>query len=279
VLITGIEEIFGEKIQEEYTKNLKPEQFQTVVSTYRDGIREFVNKRLKIVDYDLKNRWTVVSKNYYDFTAIPLNDIALFYATPSIVAPGTNAAFTGWFSPKFSTNLINANDYYLFGDNDALTGFKLTLSNTLLKLSVNGSTEAFIHGISLSKDKWYAFIVNINNSFMQLEVSIYSLDPNSNNITSVGGVNVLPQSLSNNLIPEFHENRLMPMNVAWSSLSNYSLRANDMYMTNIRVFNTPIEFEQHSNVLNQYVVRDNQLALIIDNAIPSLGFQKFANAR
>ena len=50
-------------------------------------------------------------------------------------------------------------------------------------------------------------------------------------------------------------------------------------MTNIRVFNTPIEFEQHSNVLNQYVVRDNQLALVIDNAIPSLGFQKFANAR
>ena len=50
-------------------------------------------------------------------------------------------------------------------------------------------------------------------------------------------------------------------------------------MTNIRVFNTPIEVEQHSNVLNQYVVRDNQLAQVIDNAIPSLGFQKFANAK
>jgi hypothetical protein len=279
VLITGIEEIFGEKIQEEYTKNLKQEQFQSVISTHKDGIREFVNKRLRIVDYDLKNRWTIVSKNYYDFTTLPLNDTALFYSSPSVLAPGKNAAYTGWFSPTFNTNLINTNDYYLFGDNDALTGFKLTISNTAFKLTVNGSTETFTHGISLNKNKWYAYIVNINNTFMQLEVSIYSLDPNSNIITTVGGTQVLPQSLSNNLVPEFQENRLMPMNVAWSSLSNYSLRANDMYMTNIRVFDTPIEFEQHSNVLNQYVVRDNQLAVIIDNAIPSLGFQKFANAR
>ena len=41
----------------------------------------------------------------------------------------------------------------------------------------------------------------------------------------------------------------------------------------------PIEFEQHSNVLNQYVLHDNQLAILIDNAIPSLGYQKFKNAR
>jgi hypothetical protein len=278
-LVTGIEEIFGEKIKEEYVKTTKPEQFQTVTSLYRDGIREFANKSLKIVDYDLKNRWTVVSKNYYDFTKMQLNDIALFYATPSKVEPGKNAAFTGWFSPQFNVATLNTNDYYLFGDNDAITGFKLTLSSTVFKLSVNGVTESFPHGITLNKNKWYAYIVNINNEFLQLEVSIYSLDPNSNITTTSAGNIVLPQFSSNNLIQEFQENRLMPYNVSWESSSNYTLRANDMYMTNIRMFNTPIELEQHSNVLNQYVVRDNQLAVIIDNAIPSLGFQKFANAR
>ena len=50
-------------------------------------------------------------------------------------------------------------------------------------------------------------------------------------------------------------------------------------MTNIRVFTNVIEFEQHNNVLNQYVVRDNQLSILIDNAIPSLGYQRFKNAR
>lgn len=277
VLVTGIEEIFGEKIQEEYTKNLKEDQFQTVSSSYRDGIREFVNRRLKITDYDLKNRWTVISKNYYDFTEMTLNDIALFYGAQSKVELNKNAAFTGWFSPQFA--LTSNTDYYLFGDNDAIDGFKLTLSNTTFKLSVNGITESFTHGITLNKNKWYAYIVNINNAFMQLEINIYSLDPNSNLITQVGGSNVMPQLSSNNLVPEFHANKLMPYQIAWESSSNYTLRANDMFMTNIRVFNTPIEFEQHSNVLNQYVVRDNQLAIVIDNAIPSLGFQKYANAR
>lgn len=277
VLVTGIEEIFGEKIKEEYHKDTKPEQFQTVVLTYKDGVREFVNKKLKIVDYDLKNRWTVVSKNYYDFTAMPLDDIALFYEAPSKVVPGKNAAFTGWFSPKFSST--STNDFFLFGDNDALTGFKLTISNTEFKVTANGASETFTHGITLSNNKWYAYIVNVNNEFLQLEVSIYSLDPNSNIITNVGGSNVMPQASSNNLISEFHENRLMPLNIAWDSTSHYSLRANNMWMTNIRVFNTPIEFEQHSNVLNQYVVRDVQLSVVIDNAIPSIGFQKFANAR
>lgn len=277
VLITGIDEIFGEKIQEEYSKNLKQEQFQSVITTYRDGIREFVSKQLKIVDYDLKNRWTVVSKNYYDLTTVPTDDKVLSYATPSKVSLNQNAAFTGWFSPQFNSS--STKDYYLFGDNDAIDGFRLTLSNTEIKLSVNTVIESFQHGITFNKNTWYAYIVNINNDFSQLGVSIYSLDPNSNSTIRQNGSSITPQMSSNNLISEFYETRPITGLLVWESNSNYTLRANEMYMTNIRVFNTPIEYEQHSNVLNQYVVRDNQLALIIDNAIPSLGFQKFANSR
>lgn len=277
VLVTGIEEIFGEKIQEEYTKNLKQEQFQTVITTYRDGIREFVNRKLKIRDYDLKNRWTVVSKNYYDLSTFPIDDRALFYDVKSKVEIGSDAAFTGWFSPQFSNT--STLDYFLFGDNTALTGLKLTLSNTSFKFKVNGVTEEFTHGITFNPNKWYAYVVNVNNKFTQLGVSIYSLDPNSNLNVNTPGQLTTPQMSSNNLIQEFVENRPMTTPMTWNNTSNYGLRGNEMFMTNIRVFNTPIEFEQHSNVLNQYVVRDNQLALVIDNAIPSLGFQKFANAR
>ena len=277
VLVTGIDEIFGEKIQEEYTKNLKQEQFQTVITTYRDGIREFVNKDLKIKDYDLKNRWTVVSKNYYDLSTFPLDDRALFYDVKSKVEIGANAAFTGWFSPQFSST--STDEHYVFGDNTSITGFQLTLSNTSFKFKVNEITEAFTHGITFNPNRWYAYVVNVNNTFSQLGVSIYSLDPDSNLNKFTPGQITTPQMSSNNLIQEFVENRPMTTQLTWDNTSNYGLRGNGMFMTNIRVFNTPIEFEQHSNVLNQYVVRDNQLAKVIDNAIPSLGFQKFANAR
>ena len=277
VLVTGIEEIFGEKIQEEYTKNLKQEQFQTVVTTYRDGIREFVHRKIRIKDYDLKNRWTVVSKNYYDLTTLPVGDNALFYAVPSKVELGKNASYTAWFSPQFDNT--STDEYFLFGDNTAMSGFRLTLTNTEFKFTVNGVTESFTHGITFNPNKWYAYVVNVNNQFVQLGVSIYSLDVNSNMNINTFGQTITPQMFSNNLIEEFVENRPMTTPLTWSSSSNYGLRGNNMYMTNIRVFDTPIEYEQHSNVLNQYVVRDNQLALVIDNALPSLGYQKFANAR
>ena len=50
-------------------------------------------------------------------------------------------------------------------------------------------------------------------------------------------------------------------------------------ITNIRLFKKPIELEQRINVLQQYVVRDNQLATIIDNAVPSIQLRRYNQAR
>lgn len=50
-------------------------------------------------------------------------------------------------------------------------------------------------------------------------------------------------------------------------------------LTNVRLFKKPIEAEQRVNILQQYVVRDNQLALIIDNAIPSIQLRRYNQNR
>ena len=272
-LITGVEELFGERIQNEYDQNRKPEQFQSVTSLYRDGIRSFVSKDIGIVDYDLKNRWTVVSKNYYDLSIADVDDLVLQYNEISKVAPEESVAFVGWFKPQFDST--DTTEYFLFGDNTAMTGFKLCISNTEFVLNENGNTSTYTHGLTLDKEKWYSYIVNISNEFLSTGVYIYSLDPQSN----VLGAGSLPQSGNNNLNLEFSEITSNISPISWDSSTPYGLRANNMFMTNIRVFEKPIELEQHSNVLNQYVVRDNQLATIIDNAIPSLGFQRFVNAK
>jgi hypothetical protein len=267
VLVTGIEEVFGERIVDEYKKNLKPEQYQTVVDIYADGIRTFVDKKLQIVDYALKNRWTVVSKNYYNFLGMTDGDSAVVYEAQSELKPGSGMAFTSWFAPRFASNSVG--DYRLIGDTN--TTFKITISNTELKVLTPQGVETFTHGITFDPVKWYGYVVNINNEFLQLSASIYSLDISNNTM--------LPQNAGNNLTNEFTQTVTQTEELIWSSQAKFELIANEMFMTNIRVFDTPIEFEQHSNVLNQYVVRDNQHAIIIDNAIPSIGFQKYANAR
>ena len=104
-----------------------------------------------------------------------------------------------------------------------------------------------------------------------MSLYVYALDPNSNE--------GLPQLQDNDLIPAFHETKELNNAMMWNSDTYYRLNGAKLHITNIRMFEKPIELEQHHNVLNQYVVRDNQLASIIDNAIPSIGFQKFKNAR
>jgi len=267
VLITGIEEVFGERIQDEYKKNLKPEIFQTVVDKREDGIRTFVDRKLRIADYALKNRWTVVSKNHYNFLNMVTGASAVVYEAQSELNAGNGMAFTSWFAPRFAAN--STGNYRLIGDTNST--FEITISNTELLVITPQGTQPFTHGITFDPAEWYGYVVNINNEFLQLSVSIYSLDITNNSM--------LPQNASNNLTNNFTQTITLTDELVWSTPAKFELIANEMLMTNIRVFDKPIEFEQHSNILNQYVVRDNQHALIVDNAIPSIGFQKYANAR
>lgn len=266
--VTGVEEVFGERQTEELQKNTKPTQFQTVSTAYRDGVRSFINRQLGIIDHDLKNRWTIVSKNYYDLKNVELNSTALEYEVQSKLQSNQNLAVTLWFQPQFNNN--DTGEYMLFGDLAALGGFKMFLSNNTLKLIANDNVYEFQHNIQFTTN-WYGLVLNINNTSLQLNTAIYKLDPSVNYNS--------PQNSSNDLVESYHETKNIGQPLMWNTESNYHLRGNMTYMTNIRVFSKVIEWEQHHNILNQYVVRDNHLAYLIDNAIPSLGYQKFYNAR
>ena len=273
-LTTGVEEIFGEKQREEQEKVTKPQQFQTVSTAYRDGIRGFIDKNLKIEDNDLRNRWTVVSKNYYDLNKISGQQTGVEYEVSSKLISTDNLATSLWFNPQLESD--DTNEYVLFGDLAALGGFKLFYSNTGFRVHANGIDHVFTHGTTLQKGEWYGLVLNINNKFFQVSLSLYRLDSTNNRGTAVGS---RPQDSSNDLIEEYTETIEAGQPLQWDSNSKYHIRGNKTYMTNIRVFTNVIEFEQHHNVLNQYVVRDNQLSILIDNAIPSLGYQRFKSAR
>jgi hypothetical protein len=273
-LTTGVEEVFGERQKEEQEKDTNPQQFQTVSTAYRDGIRGFIDQSLIIKDYDLKNRWTVVSKNYYDLTNVDVSNTGVEYAIQSKLASGDNLAMSMWFSPQFDAS--STDEYILFGDLAAIGGFKMFISATGFRIVVGSNEYTFEHNITIQKGEWYGLILNVNNKFLQLGLSLYRLDQENNRGTTQSA---RPQDRDNDLIEEYTENKDITSQLVWDTGSNYHLRGNNTHMTNIRVFTNVIEFEQHHNILNQYVVRDNQLSIIIDNAIPSLGYQRFKNAR
>ena len=65
----------------------------------------------------------------------------------------------------------------------------------------------------------------------------------------------------------------------WITSEKWSLMPAKLEMTNIRLYTKIIGKDQHTNMLQQYIVRDNRLAHIIDNAIPSIQLRRYNQNR
>ena len=273
-LVKGVEEIFGEEIKEEQEKVTKPLQYQSTHHRAQDGVRKFVHKDLALNDINLKNRWTVVTRNYYDMSTVLADEFqapAVVYEAMSNLKMNENRAFTFWVNPTNTFNFTDSENHEIIdGTNILDKGLIISISNMYIKIIINAQEYSFLHNIILSKDKWYGVVVNLSNTYGEVSAYIYVLDK-QNNYTDPTGQTDLEQGFAGNL------ETLSPH--IWETDVNWSLRGNKFNVTNIRMFDKTIEEEQHTNVLQQYVVRDSQRALIIDNAIPSLQLQKYGSSR
>ncbi len=89
----------------------------------------------------------------------------------------------------------------------------------------------------------------------------------------------VPQNEDSSMTSISYSAIALPNKVSFDSGDMWSLLGSSIDLTNVRIFKTPIEEESQNAVLNQYVVRDTQLVLLIDNAVPRLKLAKFENPR
>jgi hypothetical protein len=132
---------------------------------------------------------------------------------------------------------------------------------------------------------WYGVVVNVSNKYKQIAANIWAL--------SYDPVNPNEQTSKLNKVHE--EVRMFTTPIVFSAPSNintdkaspyygtdnnsYKLFTGPIWISNIRLFKNMIDVDTQSTVLNQNVVRDAQLAHIIDNAKPVLNIPKFARNR
>jgi hypothetical protein len=268
-LVKGVEEVFGEEIKEEFEKVTKPLQYQTTHHRAQDGVRKFVHKDLTLNDINLKNRWTVITRNYYDLSTVLSDEFqapAVVYEAMSTLKANENRAFTFWFNPTKTFDLANDTYYDIIdGTNILDKGLIIQISSMNIKVIINQQEYIFDHSTIFSHTTWYGMVVNISNTYGEVSTFMYKLDYQAN-YTDPTGQNELELAHSG------HLESLSPH--VWETDVNWSLRGGEFNLTNVRMFNKTIEDEQHVNILHQYVVRDSQNAIIIDNAIPSLQLQK-----
>ena len=268
-LTTGIEEVFGEEIQKEYTQTTKPEQYQTVFTSVGDGIRDRIHNQLLITDKQIRNKWTILSKNCYDLSTIKDKGIeALVYKRKSKISTNEDLSITMWFRPKFVSN--NGTDILITGKtgND---GLELSVNDASLNIKINGDTETYAFDSSLENDTWYGLVFNLNNKYGSMTTDLYRLDPMNNWQTANSNTKTITSVL--------HKTKDFTLPYSWDVAKQWSLMPGNLEITNIRLFSKPIESEQHLNILQQYVVRDNHLAKIIDNAIPSIQLRRYNQNR
>ena len=267
-LVTGLDEVFGEQVQEEYTKVTKPEQYQTVFTEVGDGTRDRIHNGLSILDTEIRNKWTIVSKNAYDLSSIKDIGIeALVYKRKSVLAADSNLAVTVWFKPNLT--VTNPSATILDGlINDK--GLKITTSNDAVSVQINNDVHQFTYDTPVASDAWYGLVFNLNNKYNKISTTVFKLEP---------GNNLLPSNTTQNSITKILDETKSIASYGWSTSKQYALMPGQLKLTNIRMFTKPIEAEQRLNILQQYIVRDNHLATIIDNAIPSIQLRRYNQNR
>lgn len=267
-LTVGLEEVFGEETKQEFKKVTKPTQYKTVYSEVGDGVRARIHKKLKISDAELRNQWTVVSKNNYDLDSTLDKSMELVaYNKKSSLTEVENLAITIWF--KHKTN--NTTEQTLVDGFGLGKGLKITVNDMNVKVYINDDVYEFGNELSLETNIWHGLVFNLSNTFKQMSSNLYRLDPNSNKQA--------PSNMTKTLTSKLNQTYSFTNPYVWSAVKNWMLMPANLNVTNIRIFEKTIGQEQHTNVLQQYVVRDSQLAYVIDNAIPSIQLRRYSQFR
>jgi hypothetical protein len=267
----SLDEVLAPEIQREYTEITKPMQYQTIAIGGFDHVRSHIHENLVIETKDLSNFFTIVGKYYYNMPMnMTKNDIAVKYKLAVNRGITDNTAFTMWFKPTGSSG----SDILIDGYNPSESkGIGITLdydSGNTVSVSVVSNQQMLKFNRNfpiLDPSKWHAIVVNHMNEYKQVSVHIWGMKYDSTK-PPTGQPQTTDLKLLYTQVIDLVPEAIEPSNTVWM------LRAGGTLLTNIRIWKESMEEEVQPVTLNQFVVRDNDHALVIDNAIPPLRMVK-----
>jgi len=172
-------------------------------------------------------------------------------------------------TPKFNKETSNNFMIYENGLLPPTQFVSLTYTPNWFIMKINDKYYKWKLTQSLAKDEWYAFVINLNATSRQLSLYVYDTPETSGSINP---------NLTAKLSKIFYESKTYtPVGVV--NDLKWKLLGSQTDLTNIRIWEKPIEEELQSLILSQYVVKDTHLTLLLDNASPELLLQTVSDAR
>jgi hypothetical protein len=259
-----ISELFGKENSDDKKSVAGKDEFRPLT---RDITR--VSIAAQIVKELIENAEIVISKNNYDLSSVPFsvtqsNDAVIYQNIQNYFSPGDNLSYCCWFNifNYTSNDTYNLFSYY---DESNQLGLKINLKADNISFGVNETEYNFplmsVTGGAngLEEEVWYAYLVNVNQRTREISQYIYKRDIEDEDLGS--------SSISTKL--QLYKSKTETMTNFEFVLDDIhaSIKSGDMKITNIRLFSDIIPIDQHSNLLNQYHLRDDTKYLIFgDNA-------------
>jgi hypothetical protein len=122
-------------------------------------------------------------------------------------------------------------------------------------IKVNYGTQEYVAVMDekINDDEWYAFVLNIGNSWQQYNTYVWKKHESDENAK---------------LQTIFYET--MAFTPEYVAVDHYDINRSPSYLTNIRLYTATIEEERQSNELLSYFIKDGDQGIILDNADPVL---------
>ena len=197
------------------------------------------------------------------------------------IAPGVFDQVTGSTGPDKGISInLQYNDTN--GDKAYVTkGIQVNINGTSYEFNTNSlepwPNQAFpnlavdateiVNKYRESGRKWFAMVLNISNQHQSINCNVWEMIFDASKPSYIQQTTQLKLVFSQTL--PFTKQAIQP-NVY------YELVGSPIELTNVRLLNQLINEENQPLMLNRYTVRDNQYAIMIDNALPPLNMGREA---
>ena len=266
-----INELFGIENAQDKASIANKEQFAPLTKeTIRLEYKATIDKEL------IENSSTIISKAHYDLSSVDYGQVAVKYKNfDPLLRVSDNIGYQIWFKiNNYITNEVyNFMDYY---DATNSLGWKVDLSNDSIQVKLNSDTYTYDlmgyssdQNMAFEEDVWYCYVLNINQRNRKLEHYVYKRNVDDESDAA---------NLSNTILRKVYQytQDITPITYQIESNVTCQILASDMSVTNIRLFMEDIPAEQHNQICNQYIIRDDSKYLVFaDNATTRLYLPKF----
>jgi len=191
-----------------------------------------------------------------------LKESAIIYnAQPKFnTTDSKNLSFTCLFNVPSTADSINFIDGY---SDELASGLRISAvfnrysatlpeGDLIITLLVNSQSKVYTI-TNFTSAIWYSLIVSISNEFKQCGVYVYQIKDDPSDIINHNGFIRKLTTTSSFTQEQFDIDQ------------NYSIMSSNLWLSNIRLFNTMIKEEDHDFILSQQFLKDESMLLLIDN--------------